>query len=275
MIRRLAPVYDGQITNQDEVDAIVLAVTADHDARLAHWLDGPPQTNEAARSASFHARAKMAKLWQSYSPRFEINELGASAGINTMMERYHYDLGGIEIRPAELWMQIAPEWRGAPPPSRPVEIVAIRGCDRAPGDLTDPEEALRLKSYVWPEMTERLVRMDAAVAFANQKKPSLVRTDAADWVVERLASPQEAESSASSSTRLSGNIFPNPSGRLFAARCSRTEKAAVEKPLAWISLETNRENFRHELQVTYWPGGEATRLLAQAHAHAAWIESYL
>ncbi|MFZ1743921.1 MAG: DUF2332 family protein, partial [Pontixanthobacter sp.] len=41
---------------------------------------------------------------------------------------------------------------------------------------------------------------------------------------------------------------------------------------AWISLETNRETFRHELRVRYWPGGEEGILLGCGHPHGAWAE---
>lgn len=120
---RLLPVYRGTVTDQSEVDAIVAVVTADHDARLLPWFDSPPQTNEAGRSSSFMA----ALLWLSerLGPRFELNELGASAGINTMMDRYHYDLAGVMAGPSGSPMQIKPEWRGSPPPDNPVEIVSI------------------------------------------------------------------------------------------------------------------------------------------------------
>jgi len=104
---RLLPVYSGHVSNQAEVDAIVLAVTGDHDQRLLPWLDGPPQTNEAGRSASFMAGL----LWLSdkTATRFELNEIGASAGINTMMERYHYILGGVEAGPEATTMPNKPE----------------------------------------------------------------------------------------------------------------------------------------------------------------------
>ena len=183
--QRLVPVYRGDITDQAAVNAIVAAVAADHDARLMPWLDGPPQTNEAGRSASFMAGL----MWLSgrLGPCFELNELGASAGINSMMDRYHYDLCGVTAGPKDSPMQIKPEWRGPPPPDNPVEIVAIAGCDQAPIDLSDPQAALRVKSYVWPENAERIVRMDAAIALAAQRRPDVVQADAFDWVLERLA----------------------------------------------------------------------------------------
>src|SRR5690606_22264722 len=141
---RLAPVYAGEVADQAIVNQIVASVAAEWDARLVPWLDSPPQTNEAGRSSSITAGL----LWLSrrLGPRFEMNEIGASAGVNTMMERYRYDLGGVEVGPADSPMRLKPEWRGPPPPAGNVEITASRGCDVAPVDLSDPAEALRLKA---------------------------------------------------------------------------------------------------------------------------------
>lgn len=36
-------------------------------------------------------------------------------------------------------------------------------------------------------------------------------------------------------------------------------------------LETDRQTFRHELQVRYWPAPEGWTLLGEAHAHGAWV----
>jgi hypothetical protein len=140
----LEPVYSGELTDQAKIDAIVTRLVEKFDARLAPWLDGPPQTNEAGRSASI--MAGLSWLSQRLGSRFELNEIGASAGVNTMMERYFYDLGGVQVGPPDSPMRIAPEWRGPPPPAGKVEIVSIRGSDVAPVDLSDPEQALRLKA---------------------------------------------------------------------------------------------------------------------------------
>jgi hypothetical protein len=270
---RLEPVYRGAITDQAEVDAIVAAVTADHDVRLLRWLDGPPQTNEAGRSASFIGGL----MWLSgrLGPRFELNELGASAGINTMMDRYHYDLGGVTAGPQTSPMQIKPEWRGSPPPANPVEIVSIQGCDQAPVDLSDPDAALRVKSYVWPENTDRITRMDAAIALAAEKRPDVVHADALDWVLERLAAPQDAGVTRVFNHSIVWQYIPDERRKqITQAIETKGSEATPERPLAWMMLETNRETFAHELRIRYWPGGEQWALLAQAQAHGAWVEWY-
>jgi len=263
---RLLPVYAGEVMDQALVDDLVLNVVMAHDDALLPWFDSPPQTNEAGRSASFMAGLKW--LSAKLGPRFELNELGASAGINTMMERYHYNLGGVTAGPPASPMQITPEWRGSPPPDNPVEIVSIQGCDQQVIDLSDRKSALRVKSYVWPENTERLARMDAAIALASEKRADVAEDDAADWVDMRLTAPQDHS--------IVWQYIPEDRRRriknaLFAAG----EKASVQKTLAWISLETNRETFRHELIIHYWDGSTDSgtpQLLAQAQAHGAWLE---
>jgi len=269
--QRLAPVYAGEMTDQAAIDAVVGAVVADHDADLLPWLDGPPQTNEAGRAASIMA----ALLWLSprLGPRFELNELGASAGVNTLLDRFFFDLGGTMAGPADSPMRIVPAWQGPPPAAAPVVITAIRGCDRAPVDLTDPAQALRLKSYVWPDAPERMVRLDAAVALAKLRPPRLDRADAADWLCARLIAPQEADTTRVVFHSIVWQYLPP---RTRAAITAGIEAAGARttplRRLAWIRLETNRTTFRHELSVRYWPGGDEQVVLGTAHAHGAWVE---
>lgn len=268
---RLLPVYRGEITDQAAVDSLVMAVVADHDAALLPWFDSPPQTNEAGRSASFMAGL----LWLSgkLGPRFELNELGASAGVNTMMDRYFYDLGGTTAGPTHSPMRIVPDWRGAPPPANPVEIVSISGCDQAPVDLSDPAAALRVKSYVWPENADRLARISAAIALAAERAPDVAQADAADWVDHRLAAPQEPGVTRVIHHSIVWQYIPEDRRqRITAAIEAAGARATPDRPLAWLTLETNRATFRHELVVRHWPGTGEPVLLGEAQAHGAWVE---
>jgi hypothetical protein len=268
---RLAPVYAGEVTDQSTVDAIVAAVALTWDAKLLPWLDGPPQTNEAGRSCSIMAGL----LWLSrrVGPRFEMNEIGASAGVNAMMERYRYDLGRVEVGPADSPMRLTPEWRGPPPPAGEVEIVAIRGCDVSPVDLSDPVEALRLKAYVWPDAPERMGRIEAAAHLAAAKPPLLERKDAGTFVEERLETSQPHGVTRVLYHSVMWQYLPESTRRSITAAMEQAgAHASAERPLAWVQVETNRETFRHELSVRYWPGGEEAVKLSEAHPHGAWIE---
>lgn len=269
--KRLEPVYAGLTTDQGAVDELVSGLVETYDHLLLPWLDHPPQTNEAGRSASIMAGL----LWLSgrLGPRFEMNEIGASAGINTMMERFRFDLGGVAAGPADSPMRLAPEWRGPPPPVDPVRIDGIRGCDLKPMDLRDPDTVLRLKSYVWPEARERMGRIDCAARLACERAPELDRMGAADWVEAVLSEPQVAGVTRALFHSIVWQYVPEPSRERIVQAMERAgEAATADEPLAWIMLETNRETFAHELRVRYWPGPANWTLLATAHPHGAWVE---
>lgn len=266
----LAPIYaDAEDINDA---AIVAGVVASHEEALRPWLDGPPQTNEAGRSSNFVA----AMLWladQGLPPRFDCLEIGSSAGINLMLDRYHYDLGGVQVGPEPGAIAFAPEWRGHHPPQRRIEIVGMVGCDVAPVDLTDPAQALRLKAYIWPEQAVRFARMDAAIAAAYAKKPDLVRATAADFVEAALKKPQAGGTTRVLMHSIVWQYVPeDQQARVTAAMEAAGAEASAERPLAWIALEANRTMHRHELVVRHWPGDGTPKMLGQSHAHGAWVE---
>lgn len=266
----LAPIY----ANAEDINdaAIVAGVVRRHEAALLPWLDGPPQTNEAGRSSNFVA----AMLWlveQGLPPRFQCLEIGSSAGINLMLDRYHYDLAGVQVGPQPGVMAFTPEWRGMHPPQHKFAFESLKGCDVAPVDLTDPAQALRLKAYIWPEHEVRFARMEAAVAAAREKKPDLVHMNAADFVEAELAKPQAAGTTRVLMHSIVWQYVPaDQQARVTAAMEAAGSAATPDRPLAWIALEANRTLHRHELILRYWPGGDAPQMLGHAHPHGAWIE---
>lgn len=272
--RALEPVYAGLLTDQGAIDRIVADLARIHDTRLLPWLDSPPQTNEAGRSASVMAGL----LWLSarIGPRFDLLEIGASAGINTMMHRFSYDLGGVRAGPQGSPIHIAPAWRGTPPPDNPVEIVNITGCDIAPVSLSDPAQALRLKAYVWADAAERMLRMDALIAMAAQQPPDLVQADALDFLCEALARPQQSGTAKVLFHTVMWQYLPPATRKGITQAMQQAGAGATSgRPLAWIRVETNRQTFRHELKVRYWPArqqGSEWVQLAEAHPHGAWVE---
>lgn len=266
----LSAIYAGESAIDDA--AIVAAAVHAHEADLLPWLDGPPQTNEAGRSANFIA----AMLWladKGLPPRFECLEIGSSAGINLMIDRYHYDLGGVQVGPKPGAICFRPEWQGDPPPEQSIEIISTRGCDVAPVDLTDPAQALRLKAYVWPEHTERFARIEAAIAEAGKQAPDLVAMNAAEFVEAELAKPQAEGITRVLMHSIVWQYVPaEQQQRIVRAMDDWGRRATVDRALAWVAVEADRTLMSHGLSVRYWPGGDEPRLLAAAHAHGAWIE---
>ncbi|MBK6801550.1 MAG: DUF2332 domain-containing protein [Novosphingobium sp.] len=269
-----APALGAIYRDEPGVDdtALVAAAVHAHEAELMPWLDGPPQTNEAGRSSGFIA----AMLWlaeQGLSPRFQCLEIGSSAGINLMLARYRYELGGVSVGPEPGAMRFEPRWKGNPPPDRAIEIVSTRGCDVAPVDLADPAQALRLKAFIWPEHAERFERMEAAIAEAAKQRPDLVHMNAADFMEAELARPQEAGTTRLLMHSIVWQYVPaDQQERITAAMEAAGARATAERPLAWIALEANRMLHLHELVVRYWPGGAEPVMLGRAHPHGMMID---
>ena len=266
----LGKIYRGEISDLVEVEALVGAVVARHDAELLLWFDSPPQTNEAGRSASFVATLHW--LASRVTPDFELNEIGSSAGMNLLIDRYQYDLGGVISGPEEAAVTIRPKWNGPPPPADPFTIRSVQGCDIQPIDVRDAAAATRLMAYIWPEMPERFERMEAGIKMIRAHPVDLVQADAADFVEARLATPQASGTTRVLMHSIVWQYLPEAvQQRIQAAMADAGSKATAHKPLAWISLETNRATFRHELKVSYWPGDGKPLLLGEAHAHGIWL----
>src|SRR5947208_689508 len=69
--------------------------------------------------------------------------------------------------------------------------IAVRdraACDLNPLDIRDPNQVLRLRSYIWPDQADRLARFDGAVALALEADTRVERADAAIWIADKLAS---------------------------------------------------------------------------------------
>jgi hypothetical protein len=252
----------------DDVTAIRSAI-ADHDAEISPWLDGPPQTNEAARSATF--MAALLTLADRFGHEFELLEIGSSAGLNLLIDRYRYDLGGVVVGPADSTVVIIPEWKGPPPPQAPVKITSIRGVDIAPIDVRDPAAAERLTAYVWVDQKERFARTEAAITLIRADYPMLEKGDAADFVELRLREPQAANTTRVLMHSIVWQYLPpETQQRITTAMEAAGTAATVDRPLAWIAFEADRELKQHAVRLRIWPGNVDV-VIAIAHPHASWI----
>lgn len=242
----------------------------EHDVAIAGWLDRPPQTNDVGRAAGLMAGL----LWLAERHRLPMDlwEIGSSAGLNLLIDRFGLELGGVAVGPERSPVRIVPDWTGPPPPAGPVEIASVRGVDRDPLDPTDPAEADRLMSYIWADHPSRIERTEAALALARAHPPRLERGEAADWVEARLAEPPVPGRWRVLMHSLVWQYLDGASQSRITTAIERAGAAATaDSPLGWVRLEADRTKLRHDLTVRMWPGGEET-LLAHGHAHGFWVK---
>jgi hypothetical protein len=133
------------------------------------------QTNEPGRCAP------MLPLLAALPQPLALLEVGASAGLCLLPDRYAYDYAGYRVGAAAVVFPCRTEG-SVPLPSAPPRVAWRVGIDLAPVDVADRDAVAWLEALVWPEETDRLERLRAALAIARADPPRVVRGD----LVERL-----------------------------------------------------------------------------------------
>ncbi|HYD13474.1 MAG TPA: DUF2332 family protein [Allosphingosinicella sp.] len=231
--------------------------------KLMPWLDFAPQTNEVGRSAVL--MSGLLTIADRLPLPMRLFELGASAGLNLVLDRYRYNLGGLligrTIHPAPLFK---PDWEGPRPPKAEVRIVDRAGVDLNPARL--PDDAMKLSAYIWPDQPERGLALRAALAAAEFHPPEIDRGDAADWLEDRLKPEPEPDVTRVVMHSVAFQYFDPLSQQRVRERIEAAgAQASAAAPLAWLRFEKEPGEERHSLRLRTWPGEE--QLLAWTHPH--------
>jgi hypothetical protein len=225
------------------------------DAIRAIMLKRSTQTNEPARCATL--LPVLARLPQPLA----LIEVGASAGLCLMADRYGYDYGrGSLVRPSV--DQLDPPIFSCvvnattPVPTALPCVTWRAGLDLDPVDISDPNQAAWLEALVWPEQGDRLAKLRTAMSIAAENKPRIVKGDlrtdlprlAAEApkdatlvifhtaVLAYIRSLQEREEFAQSVKTLCDFWISNESPRVFPKIAAR---AATEGPKGCFLMAVN------------------------------------
>jgi hypothetical protein len=258
--------------DDEAVWLVVERVLVEEAGFLSSWLDGPPQTNEVGRSAAL--MAGLLVLAERFGFPFALYELGASAGLNTVLDRYGYRLGETEAGVAGSPVRLEPMWTGASPPSAEVIVARRAGVDQNPLDVRDPATRELLSAYVWADQRERLARLEAALDLAASDPAMVDKADAADWLEAKLSPAPEPGVCRVVMHTIAYQYFPPETQARIRAHIEAVGARATEvAPLAWLSFEaaSGSVDRRPALDLTIWPGGE-TRRLAICQPHGAEID---
>ncbi len=130
------------------------------------------QTNEPARCAV------LMPVLAGLAPPLALLEVGASAGLCLLPDHYSYDYGRQQVPPAGVHAGDAPLFKcsandDTPLPEGPLSITWRRGLDLNPLNMSQEDDRHWLETLVWPEQTERLDRLTAAMAIARRARPTV------------------------------------------------------------------------------------------------------
>ena len=133
------------------------------------------QTNEPGRCAVL--LPALASLPQPLA----LLEVGASAGLCLLPDRYGYDYGAVSLLP-EATAGTPPVFPcratvGTPLPAAPPTVVWRAGLDLNPLDVHAEADMGWLETLVWPGQQHRVRRLRAAIALARKGPPRIHRGD--------------------------------------------------------------------------------------------------
>ncbi len=216
-----------------------LATIEEHLDWISQRLHRTVQTNEPGRSAVLFG----ALLWLTDRYRLPIRllEIGASAGLNLIPDRYCYLVEGEELGDPASPVRFNEPWQPGPHidthyATRRLRIVSRAGCDHHPLDPRDLEDRLALLSYIWPDELERIERMKAALELASSSPVPITAQSAREWLEGALDAAGEDQL-----TVVWQSIFRQYVGADEWAAIEDTMRPALHRdrrrPLVWLLME--------------------------------------
>ncbi|MBK9070396.1 MAG: DUF2332 domain-containing protein [Myxococcales bacterium] len=248
------------------------------------------QTNEVRRSIALLPIMQQMSL----DGPIALVEVGASAGLNLLVDRYRYRYGvGAWVGAPDSSVAIECESRGHAVPFQvdPPRIGYRLGLDSHPLDATRADDARWLMACVWPEHLERQSLLSAALGVARTHPPRLIAGDAIHALEATIAEVPD---------HLPICLFHSATAAYFtdsecAAFASTIDRIASQRPLHWVSLEGGAvQSFGARLpferlfsrrandlptdifgllgHATWRDGHRTDELLARVDMHGRWIE---
>ncbi len=199
---------------------------------------------------------------------FDLLELGPSAGLNLVWDRYAYRYSTAAWGAGEL--ELSGDDRVPPPAKlfdRSVAVARRRGIDLNPVDATTDHGARLLQSFVWADQTERLERLRRAIETLRGDPPELLRGDYVESLPALLADRRPGAQLVVFQT---ASTMYLPDGAVRQLRDAFARAARVE-PLVFLTTGRAPDDNGFSLEIERYPGGRAKRL-AVFDFHGAWLD---
>ncbi len=173
----------------------------------------------------------------------DLVELGPSAGLNLVFDRYGYRYAEGSFGDPRAPLSFDANERGHVPADlllTPLTIEGRRGIDLSPIDVENQRDVILLRSFLWPGRSERATRLDAAIATyrATPQRPELIRGDYVDVLPGILRDRSPNALTVVFQTASTGYLEQEGYDSL---RASLEAAAADGRPLAWVSSRRAEE----------------------------------
>ena len=254
--------------------------TATHETIAEHrqWLsrfvaEQDVQTNEVGRC--FALLPAFLGLARASGRRVDLLELGPSAGLNLLVDRYGY-----RYRNGVWGAMDAIVLSGAELGRVPADLLAVelqvgrrRGIDLNPVDVSTDEGVRLLTSFVWADQWHRLERLRRAIDVARREPPELLHGDYVELLPQLLAERDRDALTIVFQTASTQYIEAERYQRVRDA----LRAAAEDGPLGWVSTqrfdEEDERGAGYPLEVALWPRHDA-RVVARMGYHGEWLDYF-
>jgi hypothetical protein len=248
------------------------AFLAAEPTRVATLFDRTPQTNEVARATPLLGGALAIAAETSLPMR--LLDVGASAGLNTRLDRFRYEGTGWSWGDPATSLTLRNRTRSGVPKhlDAPLHILVRAACDLHPLDTAREEDRLELRSFVWADQLDRFQRLNDAIEAVSRVPLAVEAADAFDWIPRR-ATPFDGTVTVIMHSIVTEHLTPELRRRWNDTIVAAGTAARPAAPMAWLRLEPSKE--RYELRVTQWPSGEE-RVVARCDGHGQdieWVET--
>jgi hypothetical protein len=230
---------------------------------------GLVQTNEVGRCA-FLAPAFVSISRRAQGRPLYLIELGTSAGLNLLWDRYGYQYGEVHRGGnSKSPVQITCALKGNVVPAVPEKFPQVAGrvgVDLSPIDVRDADAALWLRAFVWPEHEKRAKLLEHAIRIARKNPPRLVAGDASAALPAIL---RDVPIGAVACVFRTFVALPAQSREEISKLCPRY---GAERDLFVLSTRA-RSRIDSELRLVSFIGGiKNETALAYCDNHGRWVE---
>jgi hypothetical protein len=248
-------------------------VLRDHKAFLRDWVaTRAVQTNEVQRCWAL-LPCFLEAADRAVARELDLVELGPSAGLNLVWDRYEHTYEGGRWGPLNPALRLAGAEKGQVPPALLELHPTVRsrtGIDRSPIDVTSDDEALLLRSFVWADQTERLQRLDAAIEAVRTDLPDLVQGDIVERLPELLESLDDSDALTLVWETAVLEYVPSEGRRRIYDAIARFGQ---DHPIAFVqtSRASSGVTAHYGLTLQLWPGGVRDEVAFATH-HGDWLD---
>lgn len=229
----------------------------------------PVQTNEVQRCFALVPIFLM--LARGTRQPLDLIELGASAGLNLLWDRYRYKYRSGTWGPAGSDLELSGEERGTVPAALLEGAVTVRGrmgVDLKPLDVRNQDDVRLLRIFT---ASHRQARLMAAVEMARTDPPTIVRGDYLEILPDLLADRPADGLTVVVQTLSTVYLSDADRARLRAI----LDRAGSAGPLAYVGTPTPEEHGQqggdYPIELITWPGREH-RFVARMENHGEWID---